>query len=197
MGTAAPDPKFQTAMAVVLWHEGASFTDGTSTPIVGKVPKGDPPTKYGVTLPTLRRLRPGATREDVAELTREEALQVYRQLFWNPGGYDQVKDDRSAAKIFDAAVNWGPRPAHEAAQRAASSLGHACAVDGELGPMTAAAVNACEPVDFLLALGREMLAHYDRWIAHDPAEREQCRRGLSDRAAWPFHPQALGLRRPT
>lgn len=177
---------FAPAIAVVLGHEGDRFTDGTATPIIGRVPTGDPPTRWGITLPLLRRIRPLAAAADVEALTRDEASGIYRQVWWDRYGYGRIACQDVATKVFDTAINVGPDREHHMLQRAIRACGYDLAEDGHLGPATLAAVNECEPRELLLALAHEQALHYVAWIEHDPEHREQDRRGLMLRAYWPY-----------
>lgn len=186
---------FEPAIAQVLGEEGGAFTDGTATPIVGRVPRGDPPTRWGITLPTLQSIRPGATAADVAALSREDAVGIYRAAWWERYGYGRIVDQQVATKVFSGSVNEGPGTEHHQLQRALRACGYTDLPDtGFFGPLTVKATNECEARELLLELGRQQAEHYAAWIAHDPAEREKDRVGLMRRAAWPYHPIALGLR---
>jgi lysozyme family protein len=98
------------------------------------------PTKYGVTLATLRRWRknPNLTAADVKALTHAEAAKIYIE-----GGYWQEwMDDLDvpacvAVWVFVNGVNTGPARAVKLAQAA-------CGIqaDGIVGPMTIAALCA-------------------------------------------------------
>lgn len=176
---------FDLAIPVILQHEGEAFTNGMVTPTVGKVPPGDPPTKWGITLTTLRRINPDATARDVKELSRQQASDIYRELWWDAYGYEKITAQLPATKIFDASVNVGPHQAHRFAQMAATSIGHLCDLDGMIGPSTITAVNACEPDRFVREFGTLMATHYLAWIARDPA-RDKDLSGLMARAGWPF-----------
>lgn len=164
---------FERAIPVVLQHEGSDFTDDPADP--------GGATKYGITLNTLRIDMPGATVDDVRNLTRDDAVAIYRERYWT-SLFDTL-DQQVATKIFDARVNCGGLGI-EFAQKAANILGHPCSVDGVFGPQTSAAVEASDPRAFLGEMGGLLGAHYSAWIAADPA-REKFRAGLMRRAHWP------------
>lgn len=94
-------------------------------------------TNMGITHRTLAawRGRP-VTKQDVRNLTRDEALRIYKAQYW-----DTVKGDQLPAgldyAVFDYAVNSGPARAARDLQRV---LG--VAVDGVIGVQTLAAINA-------------------------------------------------------
>lgn len=123
---------FQTALALVLKHEGG-FVNHPSDP--------GGATNKGVTLANYRRyVKPGGTVADLKAITDEEVATVYRRFYW-----DAVKGDDLPAGIdyavFDFAVNSGPSRSAEFLQR---TLG--VDQDGKIGPQTLAAARAAKPV---------------------------------------------------
>jgi len=122
--------RFDACLTEILRHEG------------GYVDHPDDPggaTNMGITRKTLARWRKvspwtALPKEEVAALTRGEAGAIYRANYWNaakagamPGGLDLA--------LFDFAVNSGPDRAVRTLQAA---LG--VAADGEIGPVTLAAI---------------------------------------------------------
>lgn len=67
-------------------------------------------TNLGITIATLRLWRKnGATKHDVKNLTKAEAAQIYREMYWNktgPSGADSIPAGPDAM-LFDVAVNSG------------------------------------------------------------------------------------------
>lgn len=102
-------------------------------------------TNMGITIGTLRRWRDApVTKEDVKNLTKMEAKQIYSAFYWDvvdcdywPKGLDLV--------VMDACVNSGPRPAVKWLQRA---LG--VDDDGRIGPITKGAVRATQDLSGLI-----------------------------------------------
>jgi lysozyme family protein len=129
---AGRDEAFNRCVEVVLGHEGG-FSDHP------KDPGGA--TNFGITHKTLAEFRDvdSVTKEDVRNLTRDEAKEIYRARYWlplrcndPPPGVDLM--------VFDFGVNAG-------VGRAARTL-QACAhvtTDGSIGPITMAAVRAIDP----------------------------------------------------
>ena len=115
------------------------------------------PTKYGITLATLRRWRKNyaLTGADVRALTHAEAVQIYID-----GGYwDEWMDDPDipawlALWVFVDGVNEGLRDATKRAQAACG-----VAADGKVGPMTLAAFCAASPLQFLEVAGMSRHDH--------------------------------------
>ncbi|GHS92249.1 hypothetical protein AGMMS49949_04070 [Alphaproteobacteria bacterium] len=100
---------------------------------------------------------------DIKNLTKEQALEIYRRDFWEPY---QDFEDRLATKVFDLAVNMGHHKAVQILQRALRCLGaRQVKDDGVLGPVTRQAV-ACAQEDFLLtALRSEAAGVYRQLVA--------------------------------
>ena len=60
---------FDQIFATILKHEGTQYTDYAQD-------KGGS-TRYGVTLALLQAYQPGATKQDVAEMSQETAKEIY------------------------------------------------------------------------------------------------------------------------
>lgn len=127
--------RFQIAVAFVLEKEGGLVNDP-------KDPGGT--TKYGISLRFLKGVVPYATPVTVQDLSRETAIELYREHFWEicecpalPAGLDLA--------VFDCAVNQGPRTARRLLQRA---LG--VEDDGYIGPVTLGAVLDADAGEVLL-----------------------------------------------
>ena len=98
---------FAAALSAVLLHEGGWANNP-------KDPGGA--TMKGVTLATYRRYRPGATKEQLRNISDEELRTIYRDGYW-----DEVRGDDLPSGIdfatFDFAVNSGPSRAAKFLQR--------------------------------------------------------------------------------
>jgi len=102
-------------------------------------------TNMGITISTLRRWRGRPVlKEDVKNLTKGEAKNIYEVFYWNmvdcdewPSGLDLV--------MMDACVNSGPTAAVKWLQRALN-----VSVDGVLGPVTRGAAQEAESVPALI-----------------------------------------------
>jgi len=108
---------------------------------------------------------------DIANLTRENAIAIYYRDFYAKYGYDRLRDEAVATKVFDMAVNMGPATAHRLLQEALVFLGHDIAVDGILGPQTLAAANRADPRRLLQVLRWLAAHHYYRIAAKRPQSR--------------------------
>lgn len=95
-------------------------------------------TNMGITIATLSAyLGRAASVQEVRDLTREMAKAIYSQFYWNPLNLDQIENPRLQTAIFDQGVLNGTRTA---AERIQSVVG--VKVDGEIGPITLAAINS-------------------------------------------------------
>ena len=71
-------------------------------------------TNFGITQTTFDawRKRNNLPTQDVKSgLTKEEAKQIYYNMYWKESGADKYKDPRDAMILFDMAVNSGPQTA--------------------------------------------------------------------------------------
>lgn len=130
----ASDERFQRCLTAVLRHEGG-YVDHPSDP--------GGATNMGITRKTLARWRKVSPWTDlpkssVASLKRDEAALIYRANYWNPSKAGDMPAGIDLA-LFDFAVNSGPDRAVRTLQAA---LG--VAADGEVGPVTLAALRAAD-----------------------------------------------------
>lgn len=162
---------FDEALKVVLEHEGG-WTDDPRDP--------GGATNFGVSLRLLRSLgdldgddyqdgdldRDGdVDADDVRAMTRDQAAAVYRGQWWDRYGYWRLAEQATATKVFDLAVNMGPRQAHLIAQRACRALSHAITEDGVLGPQTLGALNGVRDFQALPPLRSEASGFYRALVA--------------------------------
>ncbi len=98
-------------------------------------------TNYGITRQTLANWRgkPSIPKQEVKDLSYNEAAQIYRANYWNKILGDDLPPS-IAMLMMDAAVNSGPGAAIKTLQRAVGALGEKIKVDGAIGPNTLRAV---------------------------------------------------------
>lgn len=90
------------------------------------------PTKYGITLKTLQAYRGRkCTAEDVKNLTYEEALKIFYQMFWLENGCNMLPAPL-ALLLYDGCVNQSAQAIRKYMQIAIGGL----KADGVLGPAT-------------------------------------------------------------
>jgi len=100
--------------------------------------KGDRggPTNMGITLLTLKRWSPDATKDDLKNLTQFEATLIYANLFWDSNFEELSRISMTVAEqTFDFGVNSGPQTAIKQLQKLIS-----CKPDGIVGPVTTGAL---------------------------------------------------------
>lgn len=121
---------FTTAINRVLGNEGGYVNNPAD-------PGGE--TRWGISKRSYPRL-------DIANLTREAAVELYHRDFWAPAGLDALPLS-VASQVLDFAVNSGTGTAIRALQRAVG-----VADDGVVGPHTREALAAAEPHDLVMRL---------------------------------------------
>ena len=117
-------------------------------------------TNLGITLKTLRSINPKATEQDLRNLTKDQAKQIYKQNYYDGPGISKLPES-IRGQAFDIAVNAGPGRAAKFIQE----LG-GVAQDGVIGPDTIAAAEGITNN----ALADRRQAHYDSLIANDPSQ---------------------------
>jgi lysozyme family protein len=141
---------FDEAFERLIGHEGA-FSDDPRDPgnwtggrmNVGQL-KG---TKFGIAANTYGDL-------DIRGLTLAQAKAIYHRDWWLKAGADEFHP-AIVFQMWDFAVNAGMDTAKRALQYAAG-----VAVDGQVGPLTIAAVKAAALNDILLRFNAYRLRHY-------------------------------------
>ena len=141
------EASFFKSLDMVLHHEGG-FVDHPNDP-GGATNKGITHKTYADFLD-----RP---LEDVSELKnipKEHVQKIYKTGYW-----DRIRGDELPAGvdfcIFDWAVNSGPGRAAKALQKAVGAT-----VDGAIGPMTVAAVNAADAAQIIEDVTKEREEFY-------------------------------------
>lgn len=93
---------------------------------------------------------------NIKELTREQAINIYRKEFWNNIDGDKLPDS-IAFQVLDAAVNHGCGNAIRFLQRAIG-----VADDGHFGPLSHARLRIFHPGDAVLLFNAERLDFYTK-----------------------------------
>ncbi len=135
---AAKPDRFDACLTELLKHEGG-YVDHPADP--------GGATNMGITFATLREWRgKPVTKDDVRNLTKGEAGEIYRARYWNAVKGEQLPAGVDLA-VFDYAVNSGPGRAVRDLQ---AILG--VAQDGAIGPKTLAAVERAGPKTVIVDL---------------------------------------------
>ncbi len=149
------------------------------------------PTKYGVTLATLRRLGIDLTcdrlvdKADLRALSREQAVQLFVEHYFEKPRLSALPEALQPS-VFDMYVNSGSN-AVKILQRLINDMGGDIDVDGTLGPQTiAAVVQVAEANATLLAdaYGIARRNYYYRLGDARPASRKFVRRKDGGKGGW-------------
>jgi lysozyme family protein len=187
-GGAPPDDMLTTRIPIINhtinMFEGTTYTNA-------KHDKGGA-TKFGITIATLKAYRQEKVSEnDVKNLTRDEAVDIYTEQYWNKVKADELPECLRCV-VFDMAVNHGPANAGKILQRALNKveLGDGddpIKVDGKIGPITVAEaqkkVRALGAKPVLKLVVDERKEFYEDIIERDETQ-EKWRKGWMKRADW-------------
>jgi hypothetical protein len=156
---AAGTGEFDRCLAVTLSHEGGFNPED---------PGGG--SNFGITGLTLADwLGHPVTVEDIRNLSKSTAAEIYRSNYWNPMCCNELPDGVNLM-LFDFGVNAGPRVAVKAMQEAVGVT-----ADGSVGPLTVAAVNELPPQRLISAIAERRLQFY-RTLGNNPDETSWTKR---------------------
>lgn len=114
-------------------------------------------TNFGITLETLSRARGWRVSvDDIRQLTKEEAVEIYLHFYWNAVRADEFPSGLDLA-FFDLAVNSGPKQAIMLLQKVLE-----VEVDGVIGPVTLDAARNIAAIEAIRRLTRERLGFLSR-----------------------------------
>lgn len=123
-------------------------------------------TNHGITRETLSKWRGREVDcDEVRELTRDEARDIYRKRYIRDPGFDQVLDADLRALLVDSGVQHGPQQAIEWLQEAAGTT-----VDGIIGPNTLAEVREADPRELYLQVLSRRIRYYGAIISNDHSQ---------------------------
>lgn len=133
------------AIEVVLSHEGGYVNDPDD-------PGGE--TNFGIS----KRAFPDV---DIANLTEEQAKQIYYDHYWLPHKFQDIDRERIAAKVFDTAINIGPIPAIRILQQSLSKfITGPLVADGKIGSLTIAAIHEAPEDALMEEIKARQAVHY-------------------------------------
>lgn len=133
---------------------GAAYTEHVEN---GKVT----PTKFGVTLDTLKTTNPKATKEDVKALTEQKAADIYNKIYWVDAKVDALPKALKDV-VFDGNINHGVPGMTKIIQRALNDLGVKTEVDGHMGQKTLQALNELPTEKLRIAILNRRQRLYDQ-----------------------------------
>jgi len=168
--------EFQKAVDLILRNEGY---------VKGMEPRGGF-TSFGWTLMGLRGAAEKQnqladingdgkiTIDDVMSMSLPDAVELYRKIYWEYNGYNQIENQDIATKIFDGAVNLGEWTAHKLVQGVPCLEGYKLIQDGVLGPRSIGAINNTDPYYLLPDIRVAYLLYYQQILAADPSAEPNC-----------------------
>lgn len=110
-------------------------------------------TKYGISSKSY-------PKEDIKNLTKERAIELYRRDFWQKPKISFIEDDRIAMLVFDIGVNVGSGRAIKFLQRSLNEIvKNGLSVDGIIGNNTIKAIKSADS-DMLLGLFKKHAKQY-------------------------------------
>ncbi len=144
-------------------------------------------TNFGVTIHTLRRLRPDVdiTINDVRALTKPQAVDIYVAYYFEQ---PRIRDlpEPLWPSLFDMYVNAGAN-AVRVLQRLLVQMGLQVSVDGVIGPQTIAAAHRAHdmaPAHLVDAYGIARRDYYYGLADRRPASRKYARRRDGGKGGW-------------
>jgi lysozyme family protein len=134
--------KFEDAVEIVLVIEGNGKIANHSSDPGGL-------TKWGISF----RAFPELGLEGIRNLTKEEAINLYRQHYWLPTC--EAIPELLRLAVFDASVHHGPTQSIKLLQRGLNSLGARLKLDGVVGPLTTRSLADSDLKQVLVQMLRE------------------------------------------
>ena len=162
---------FEEALRRTLFYEGG-YSDDPHDP--------GGATKFGVSMRFLKGLGKLADFDHDGDVDQDDLLMVtsdpgklsklYFDNFWTPTGCPRIYSQHLQIKLFDTAVNAGPKRAQILLQRAHNICDRTSSIlkeDGFLGAMSVASINALPDVALLLCMRGTQAQFYKSLIAQD------------------------------
>ena len=167
MATPMSDAAFDKVIPLTLQFEGGYVNDPDD-------PGGE--TNFGIS----KRSYPDV---DIANLTREGAIAIYKRDFWDRPELGTLPDP-IGAKLFDLSVNMGLQGAVKVLQRALGTV----VEDGVLGPKTRAVCGAKDPYAVVDDMCTTAEDHYRGIVALRPRSAKFLKGWLRRACAVPIPP---------
>ncbi len=136
------------------------------------------PTKWGITLNFYQEsVDSDATKEDIKNLSKETAKELYKTSFWQPNNF--VVGELSLGDlpvpigevILSYSINMGQKTGHALLQKGINNLGYDISEDGWLGPNTIDTAENCDPLELLKAISIKASTRYNEIILSNRSQR--------------------------
>lgn len=128
-------------------------------------------TNMGITLNTYRSVNPLATSDDIKNLNKQVAIDIYTKLYWNQFHIDKMPVDIQDV-VFDTFVQHNPITAGKIVQKALNSLDEDISVDGVLGENSFTAMNNVNAKELRAAILVERKRFYENQAASHPSQEQ-------------------------
>ena len=114
------------------------------------------PTNFDITLHDLKEWRgkDDVTADDVKNMTKDEAREIYRSKYWNPIQCNDLPNGVDL-QVFDFGINAGPKTAVKILQEAIGVT-----ADGSVGPITITAAKAADARTTIQNFSERRLEYY-------------------------------------
>jgi lysozyme family protein len=133
-------------------------------------------TNKGITIKTFkefaeRLLGIEPTEANLRKLTTEQALTIYKNVYWNGVNANKIYSQLIAETITDHYINAG-KVAMKIAQRVTNSLGKNLLVDGVIGDKTITAINTSDEATFLEKYNKGREEYYRGLVKKDATQKD-------------------------
>lgn len=157
------DELFYSTIPLVLHYEGGYVNDPHDCG--GK-------TNMGITQRFLEKYRgkAGVKAADVRELTRDDAVKLYKAE-WDIYGFGRLGNTDVMKLVYDFSVNSGPALAIKYLQRILNGKGHSLKVDGYIGEKTSSAVGTADEKWLKREIQRCRAEHCDGIVDRNPEQK--------------------------
>lgn len=154
---------FDRALDYTFGNEG-SYSDHPAD-------RGGATSRYGITQEELARWRKHpVSKQDVKEMSGDEAKAIYEAWYWRPLGCDKISSPAIAICMFDIGVVRGIGVPPRYAQEICNVFGHRLVVDGKIGPKSLTAINQVNPKEFVQMFSAKARNGFLAIVAYRPSQ---------------------------
>ena len=153
--------EFEPAVKELLEQEGGLIDNATDP---GQI------TNWGVSYRFYKSIFPEAMSDDIKNLTKLQAIDIYKKYFWDECKFSLFNSQIIANMAFDMFVNMGLAPSVKILQRASRAVmanKDAIADDGVLGEQTLNLLNNLSVIDLSIAIRAERAGYYREIVLHN------------------------------
>ena len=131
------------------------------------------PTMKGVTIGTFRKFYgKDATVVQLKLISDAQWLRIFKEGYWDKCRADEIASQSVADAIVDWAYNSGPATAAKQAQAILADTSTApLKIDGVIGPVTLAAINAADPHALFDKIQRSRLSFVNAIVRRNPSQK--------------------------